>query len=113
MICAPTTSVQYETAASRVFFSCCGILVLIITVEGGICDVIPEIKTVPEIIADDDETFNLLERVSSIDYAPGEMGVVIGVGVLAAGYSLHPSFIHDIIISIFVSSTYFFRYSSA
>ena len=76
-------------------------------------DVIPEIKTVPEIIVHDDETFNLLERVSSIDYAPGEMGVVIEVGVLAPGYSLHPSFIHDIIISIFDFLHTFFRYSSA
>ena len=59
-------------------------LVSIITGEGGICDAIPEIKMAPDIIADDDETFNLLECVSSIDCAHLGMGIV-GVGVLAAG----------------------------
>src|SRR5215469_1360594 len=97
MIWAPIISVQYETAASS---SCRGILILI--GEGGICDVIPEIKIVPEIIADDDETFNLLECVSSIDCAHLETGIV-GVGVLAANNS-HSFFIHDIVITFFVSS---------
>jgi len=83
---------------------------LIIIGEEG-CNVIPEIKTAPEIIADD-ETFNLLECVSSNDCAHLGMGIV-GVGVLAAGNS-HPLFIHDIVITFFVSSsTYLFRYSWA
>jgi hypothetical protein len=53
--------------------SSCGILV--ITVEGGMCDVIPEINMVPEIIADEDETFILLFCVSSIDCAHLKMGI--------------------------------------
>src|SRR5262249_32290692 len=65
---------------SRVFCSCSCPGILVITVEEGICDVIPEIKMMPEIIADDDETFNLLECVSSIDCAHLETGIV-GVGV--------------------------------
>ena len=91
--------------SSRVFCSCScpGPGVLKITVEEGICDVIPEIKMVPEIIADDDETFNLLECVSFIDCAHLETGIV-GVGVLAANNS-HSFFIHDIVITFFASSS--------